>query len=151
MQNPPLHLKSTITFSNLNIGAGASSIGGGFSRIGGNVVAVIVGDEDRVFSVVRMEALGLVHEPDAPPGSGRSWQPVFAADGAGPFPIGKGGALAVTVNIAVPNAASVKPSYAAVVDIVLAGTTAPAALRISIQATVDLMGRYKSQRREAHY
>lgn len=143
MPNPPLHLLRSITFSDITLGGSATAVGGGVFTIpirGKNVVARIDGDPDGVFTIVELQVLGLVHEPDAPR-AGRSWETVDEVDGTGPIAIPKGrlpGALAVTVSFSV-GLSETKTAYAASVSIIAAGTTGPILYSIPISANILLI------------
>jgi hypothetical protein len=142
LPNPPLHLSRSISFSGITSGGSASANGGGlFTKPmrGKNVIARIDGDTDGVFSIVEIQTLGLVHDPDAPPKAGSSWEPVETVTGPGPIEIAAGlGALAVTVSFSVGLSPS-NTSYSASVSIVEAGTSVPILFSIPLTASVLLI------------
>jgi hypothetical protein len=142
LPNPPLHLSRSISFSGITSGGSASANGGGlFTKPmrGKNVIARIDGDTDGVFSIVEIQTLALVHDPDAPPKAGSSWEPVETVTGPGPIEIAAGlGALAVTVRFSVGLSPS-NTSYSASVSIVEAGTSGPILFSIPLTASVLLI------------
>src|SRR5580658_5496814 len=99
--NPPLGVPSTITFSNVPTGTFASAAGGGLPHIDGSMIALIEGNTGGVFSIVGLETLALVHDPDLPPGD-RAWEPQSTVNGSGPIQIGSLDGLQVTAGFAVP-------------------------------------------------
>jgi len=130
-QNPPLNVPGTIVLDSFT-GNSASGTGGGLPHIKGNVVVLIEGDTGGVFSAMGLETMALVHDPDLPPGSGRAWETVLLAGGAGPIPIGTAEALLITVAFAAPAKAG---SFTAMAVVVQEGTTGPALFQVPIQAT----------------
>ena len=70
------------------------------ARFNGDVVVQSDGDTSNVFSVTTTETMALRRDPDAPPGSGPSWQTVLTVDGPGPVSMRGAAAIDVTVGFA---------------------------------------------------
>lgn len=81
----------------VQIAAGGLELGHGGPTA---ATAEIAGDDAGVFSLVALETLALVREPDAPPGTPRVWDTVAQADPPGP--IGLHPAVLATVRFACP-------------------------------------------------
>jgi hypothetical protein len=136
--DPPLGVSDVVTFLEVPLGSFASSVGGGLPHLNGSVVARIDNDSNGVFSILGLETDALVHDPDAPPGTGRVWETVLLADGPGPIQIDKNEALLVTVGFT----ARLSLTQGEFTAIVVIGTssTGPALFEIPIRATVDFVG-----------
>jgi len=134
--DPPLGVPPVVTFVEVPLGSFASSVGGGLPHLNGSVVARIDGDSNGVFSVLGLETQALVHDPDG--GSGRTWETVLLADGAGPIQIGRAQALLLTVGFAARLSLTQRDLTANVV--LGTSSTGPALFQIPIHATVDSVG-----------
>src|SRR4051812_3628616 len=101
MPGPSFPFPPRIQINDITPGAGASSAGGGLPRVSGQCFAAIHGDPDGVFSVMGLETLALVSDPDLPHG-GRAWEAQQTVNGAGPIDLGTEDGLSVSVWFACP-------------------------------------------------
>jgi hypothetical protein len=131
---PPTGLPTHIQFNSIAPGANASAGGGGLPKVSGQASALIQGDPDHVFSVISLETLALVHDPDLPPGSPRAWETVLVVNGPGPIALNAGEALSVTVRFVCPPKPT-KETYNATAVVTIPNATTPA-LQLPITATV---------------
>ena len=118
---PPAPALASIQIDNGLPGLTATGDGGGRVKAAGQCNVVIEGDADGVFSVTSLETLAMMHPPDAPPGSGRSWQTVDSVDGAGPIGVAPAGFLKIRVQFACP-VSPAKETYTATAVAVLEGS-----------------------------
>ncbi len=118
---PPAPAPASIQIDNGLPGLTATGDGGGHVKAAGQCNVVIEGDADGVFSVASLETLAMMHPPDAPPGSGRSWQTVDSVDGPGPIGVAPAGFLRIQVQFACP-VSPAKETYTAKAVAVLEGS-----------------------------
>jgi hypothetical protein len=131
---PPLPVPNRIQMKSVPPGRSVSSDGGGLVKAKGQCSVSIQGDSDGVFFMDSLETLGLVHDPDLPPGSQRVWETLETVQGAGPIGIDPGLALDINVRFACP-ATPAKDTYNAFAVAVVDGQQ-NAVLSIPITATV---------------
>jgi hypothetical protein len=133
---PPLPAPSSIQIDNVLPNTISASDGGGRVRVAGQYSAVIEGDADGNFSVIGLETLALMHDPDPelPPGSGPSWQTVNSVDGAGPIEVGALEFLNIRVQFGCP-ASPANETYTATAIVVLEGSQQQV-LHVPITASV---------------
>src|SRR5260370_19709586 len=131
----PLPAPNHIQMNNVAPGANASADGGGLPKVTGQCSAVIQNDPDGVFSVVSLETMALVRDPDAPPHSPPVWESSGVVSGGGPIAIDAGEGLIVMVSFACP-ARPAKQAYSARAAVVLDGAAQKPVLQIPIGATV---------------
>src|SRR5579859_246325 len=129
---PPIHPR--IEIDNILPGNSAACGGGGRVRQPGQCTAAIEGDTDGVFSVVAVETLALMHDPELPPKLGRTWETVDSVDGVGPIEVGSLEILSIRVRFACP-ALPAKETYTATAVAVFEDSQQPV-LHVPITATV---------------